>query len=54
MEFISVTDGVPYVAAGHYDDEMVRVGNDWKFKSRKITFYFYSQCRKDSLEIHRP
>lgn len=42
MEFISVTDGVSYVSAGHYDDEIVRVGQEWKFKSRKITFYFYS------------
>jgi hypothetical protein len=42
MEYISVTDGVSYTSAGHYDDVMVRVNGVWKFKSRKITFYFYS------------
>jgi hypothetical protein len=42
MEYISVTNGVSYVAAGHYDDICVREGGQWKFKSRRITFYFYS------------
>lgn len=42
MEYISVSNGVSYVSAGHYDDICVRDGGKWKFKSRKITFYFYS------------
>lgn len=42
MEYISVTNGVSYVSAGHYDDEFQRVNGRWKFKSRRITFYFYS------------
>jgi len=42
MEYISITNGVSYTSAGHYDDVMVRENGLWKFKSRKITFYFYS------------
>lgn len=42
MEYISTTNGVSYVSAGHYDDVMLKEGGRWKFKSRKITFYFYS------------
>lgn len=42
MEYISTTGGVSYVSAGHYDDVMVKVDSRWKFKSRRITFYFYS------------
>ncbi len=42
MEYISVSDGVSYVSAGHYDDVCVRVDGQWKFQSRKISFYFYS------------
>ena len=42
MEYISITHGVSYVSAGHYDDVMVKEDGRWRFKSRKITFYFYS------------
>lgn len=42
MEYLSVTKGVSFVSAGHYDDEMVRVDGRWKFKSRRITFYYYA------------
>jgi hypothetical protein len=40
MEYLSVTNGVSYVSAGHYDDVMRRVNGRWRFASRKITFYF--------------
>lgn len=43
MYYISITKGVSYVSAGHYDDVVVRVNGEWKFKSRVITFYFYSK-----------
>lgn len=42
MEYLSVTGGVSYVSAGHYDDEFQRVDGQWKFRARRITFYFYS------------
>lgn len=45
MEYISVTNGASYVSAGHYDDVLVCVEGKWKFKSRKITFYFYSPLK---------
>lgn len=42
MEYLSVTNGVSYISAGHYDDELQRVDGQWKFRARRITFYFYS------------
>ncbi len=42
MEYLSVTNGVSFVSAGHYDDVMHRVDGRWRFASRKITFYFLS------------
>ncbi|RKK05245.1 nuclear transport factor 2 family protein [Pseudoroseomonas wenyumeiae] len=40
LEYLSVTDGVSYVSAGHYDDVMVRRDGRWRFQSRVITFYY--------------
>lgn len=42
MEYLSVTDGVSYVSAGHYDDVLVRRNGRWRFRSRAITFYYLS------------
>lgn len=42
MEYLSVTDGVSYVSAGHYDDVLVRQDGRWRFRSRAITFYYLS------------
>jgi hypothetical protein len=42
MEYLSVKDGISYVSAGHYDDVMLRVDGHWKFKSRRITFYYFA------------
>ncbi len=30
-------DGRSMIGAGYYDDEYVRVGGEWKFRSRKLT-----------------
>jgi hypothetical protein len=40
LEYLSVSDGVSYVSAGHYDDVMVRQDGRWRFRSRIITFYY--------------
>lgn len=53
MEYWSVTDGVSFLSAGHYDDVLERVNGQWKFASRKITFYFYSPV-KDGFTGQRP
>lgn len=42
MEYLSLKKGVSYVAAGHYDDRMERVNGVWKFRERKITFYYHA------------
>lgn len=49
MEYLSVTDGVSYISAGHYDDEFQRIDGQWKFHSRRITFYFYSPLEQGFL-----
>jgi hypothetical protein len=40
LEYLSVTGGVSYVSAGHYEDVMVRQDGRWRFRSRIITFYY--------------
>lgn len=48
--------GEGFVGAGHYDDDLVRVNGRWKFKGRKVTFYFFmpereSWTQKDRLKL---
>lgn len=40
MEYLSVTNGVSYVSAGHYDDVFEKIDGKWYFASRKIDFYY--------------
>jgi hypothetical protein len=42
MQYLSVKQGVSYVSAGHYDDRLERVEGAWKFRERKITFYYFA------------
>ena len=42
LEYLSATDGVSHVSAGHYDDVMRKTGGQWRFVSRRITFYYLS------------
>ncbi|PHK95215.1 DUF4440 domain-containing protein [Pseudoroseomonas rhizosphaerae] len=46
MEYLSTTRGVPHISAGHYDDELQRVDGRWRFRSRRITFYFLAPLRE--------
>ena len=41
VEVRGVQDGKNIIGAGHYDDEYVRVGGEWKFQRRKITLYYW-------------
>ena len=40
VEVRGVQDGKSVIGAGHYDDEYVRVGGEWKFQRRNITLYY--------------
>ncbi|MBI3302700.1 MAG: nuclear transport factor 2 family protein [Deltaproteobacteria bacterium] len=40
FEMPCVLKGESYVCAGHYDDVLVKQEGKWKFKSRKVTFYY--------------
>ncbi len=42
MQYLSVKKGVSYVSAGHYDDELRREDGLWKFRKRKIAFYYFA------------
>lgn len=42
MQYLSVRDGVSYVSAGHYDDELERTAEGWRFRKRQITFYYFN------------
>ncbi|CAN7760227.1 nuclear transport factor 2 family protein [Cupriavidus necator] len=45
MLYLSVSGGKSYVSAGHYDDVLARTPRGWRFSSRKISFYFYSELK---------
>lgn len=40
LDYRYVVNGALRLAAGHYDDELVRVDGHWKFRARILTFYF--------------
>lgn len=42
MQYLSVKKGVSYVSAGHYDDDLRREDGVWRFRSRRITFYYFA------------
>ena len=37
LDLRGVLSGRSMIGAGYYDDEYVRVGGEWKFRSRKLT-----------------
>ena len=41
VEVRGVHGGKSVIGAGHYDDEYLRVGGEWKFQRRKITLYYF-------------
>lgn len=41
VEVRGVQGGKSIIGAGHYDDEYVRVGGEWKFQRRHITLYYF-------------
>ncbi|MCP1198357.1 nuclear transport factor 2 family protein [Notoacmeibacter sp. MSK16QG-6] len=42
MQYLSVKNGTSFVSAGHYDDELVRSAGQWRFRRRRITFYYHA------------
>ena len=41
VEVRAVQGGVPMTAAGYYQDEYVKVGQDWKFQSRNLHLFHF-------------
>ncbi|WP_019158594.1 nuclear transport factor 2 family protein [Brevibacterium senegalense] len=37
-----VVDGQSQIAAGRYEDVMVRTASGWRFRTRKVSFFFWS------------
>ncbi|WGP06469.1 nuclear transport factor 2 family protein [Bacillus subtilis] len=37
-----VVDGEPQIAAGRYEDTMVRTAHGWRFQERRVSFFFWS------------
>lgn len=42
LQYLSRKGGVSYVSAGHYDDSFRKEGGRWRFRRRKLTFYYYA------------
>jgi hypothetical protein len=40
VEIRATRNGKSWIGAGYYDDEYAKIGNKWKFKSRKVTMYY--------------
>jgi ketosteroid isomerase-like protein len=40
LEIRQTRDDKSWIAAGYYNDEYAKVGDQWKFKSRKVTMYY--------------
>jgi hypothetical protein len=37
-----VLDGTPTIAAGRYDDELVRVDGHWRYRVKKVRFHYFT------------
>lgn len=41
LELRATREGKSMIAAGYYDDEYTKVGEEWKFHSRKVHMYYF-------------
>ena len=41
LDLRGVVDGKRMIGIGHYDDRYARVGEQWKFRSRKLTMRYF-------------
>ena len=41
LDLRATMDGESMIGSGYYDDEYVRVGEQWKFRSRKLTLSYF-------------
>lgn len=37
-----VVGGVPHVAAGRYDDRLVRTGDGWRYERKQVRFFYWA------------
>ena len=44
LDLTAVVDGVSMVGNGSYHDRYIRVGEEWKFQSRKLTMCFFEKA----------
>ena len=41
LELRATRNDKSMIAAGYYDDEYAKVGEEWKFRSRQVTMYYF-------------
>jgi ketosteroid isomerase-like protein len=41
LDLRATVEGKSMIGAGHYDDQYVRIGGEWKFRSRKLKMNFF-------------
>lgn len=46
LDLTAVVDGVPMVGKGTYHDRYVRVGDEWKFRSRKLSMCSFAEAER--------
>ncbi len=45
LDLRASVDGTSMIGSGHYDDRYVRVGSEWKFRSRKLALCYFVPLR---------
>ncbi len=50
LDLRATVDGKSMVGSGYYDDQYVRVGEEWKFRSRKLTMCYFVPLREGWAE----
>jgi len=50
LDLRATRDGKSIIAAGHYDDVYAKVGDEWKFRSRKFHAYYFASLSEGWAE----
>ena len=50
LDLRATVDGKSMIGSGWYDDRYVRVGGEWKFRSRKLTLCYFVPLREGWAE----
>jgi ketosteroid isomerase-like protein len=50
LDLRATMEGTSMIGSGYYDDRYIRVGDEWKFQSRKLTLCYFVPLRQGWAE----